>query len=113
MTTDGRGRDGWRTALSLEGTELIAAYGRYLHEHEDLSVPTLRNYLSDLRHFAAWFEGRGQEERFEPASVTTPAITAYRAWMQHEAGLKPATINRRLVTLNRYFAWALRQGLIS
>ncbi len=32
--------------------------------------------------------------------------------MQHEARLKPATINRRLVTLNRYFAWALGQGLI-
>ncbi|HEV2121676.1 MAG TPA: hypothetical protein VGW38_02740 [Chloroflexota bacterium] len=33
--------------------------------------------------------------------------------MQHEARLKPATINRRLVTLNRYFAWALGRGLIS
>lgn len=32
--------------------------------------------------------------------------------MQRGAGLKPATINRRLVTLNRYFAWALGRGLI-
>lgn len=45
--------------------------------------------------------------------MTTPAITAYQSWMQHEARLKPATIKRRLVTLNRYFAWALGQGLLS
>ncbi len=113
MTTDGRVRDGRKWALSPEGTEVIASYARYLHEHEDLSVPTLRNYLSDLRHFAAWYERRGEEKRFDPTGVTTPAITAYRSWMQHEVGLKPTTINRRLVTLNRYFAWALRQGLIS
>lgn len=105
--------DGCKGALSPEGTEAVARYGRYMQEHEDLSAPTLRNYLSDLRHFAAWYEGRGEGEFFEPAGITTPAITAYRSWMQHGAQLKPATINRRLVTLNRYFAWALRQGLIS
>ncbi len=104
---------GRKAALSTEGAEAVAMYGRYMQEHEDLSAPTLRNYLSDLRHFAAWYEGRGEGECFGPTGVTTPAITAYRGWMQHEARLKPTTINRRLVTLNRYFAWALGQGLIS
>ncbi len=103
--------------MSAEGAEAVDSYGRYLREHEDLSAPTLRNYLSDLRHFAAWYEstymeGRAEGASFDPADVTTPAITAYRGWMQREAHLKPATINRRLVTLNRYFAWALGQGLI-
>ncbi len=97
---------------------MVATYGRYLREHEDLSAPTLRNHLSDLRHFAAWYEAsyiEGQTEgaSFDPADVATPAITAYRSWMQHEAHLKPATINRRLVTLNRYFAWAMERGLIA
>ncbi len=88
MTTDTETRDGRKAALSPEGVEAVATYGRYLREHEDLSAPTLRNYLSDLRHFAAWYEGRGEGECFEPAGITTPAITAYRSWMQHEARLK-------------------------
>ncbi len=95
-------------------------YGRHLGKHEDLSAPTVRNYLSDLRHFASWYEASyidGVEgetgTRFDPAAISTPAITAYRSWMQHTARLKPATVNRRLVTLNRYFAWALEQGLIA
>lgn len=104
--------------LSAEGAEAVETYGRYLRGHEDLAAPTLRNYLSDLRHFATWYEASSLGERaggasFAPADVTTPAITAYRSWMQREAGLKPATINRRLVTLNRYFAWALERGLVS
>ena len=95
-------------------------YGRHLGKHEDLSAPTVRNYLSDLRHFAGWYEAsyfegtQGDEGAcFDPTVITTPAITAYRSWMQHTARLKPATVNRRLVTLNRYFAWAVEQGLIS
>ncbi len=107
-----------KAALSPEGAEAVDSYGRHLREHEDLSAPTLRNYLSDLRHFAAWYEPLYMERRtegacFGPADVATPAITANRSWMQREARVEPATINRRLVTLNRYFAWALGQGLIS
>jgi integrase/recombinase XerC len=118
MTIDTDTREGPKAALSPEGTEAVATYGRYLREHEDLATPTLRNYLSDLRHFGIWYETSYMESRaegvsFDPADVTTPAITAYRSWMQHQARLKPATINRRLVTLNRYFAWALGQGRIS
>ncbi len=112
MTHGNGAGEGRRMTLSPEGAEVVDVYGRYLREHEDLAAPTLRNYLSDLKHFAAWYEGRGEGERFDPAGVTTPAITAYRSWMQREARLKPATINRRLVTPNRYFAWALGQGLI-
>ncbi len=76
-----------KPALSPGGAEAVDSYGRYLREHEDLSAPTLRNYLSDLRHFAAWYEGsymQGGEAgaAFHPREVTTPAITAYRSWMQ-------------------------------
>ncbi len=106
MTTDGEASEARKAPLSSEGAEAVDSYGRYLREHEDLSAPTLRNYLSDLRHFAAWYEASYIEggAAFHPREVTTPAITAYRSWMQHEARLKSATINRRLVILNRYFA---------
>ncbi|MDP9478320.1 MAG: phage integrase N-terminal SAM-like domain-containing protein [Actinomycetota bacterium] len=118
MAIDTEAGKGWKVALSPAGAEAVATYGRHLREHEDLSTPTLRNYLSDLRHFAAWYEAsyiEGGEGGtcFHPAEITTPAITAYRGWMQHTGNLKPATINRRLVALNRYFAWALARRMIS
>ncbi len=94
MTMDTEMSQGRKPALSPEGAEAVDSYGRYLREHEDLSAPTLRNYLSDLRHFAAWYEAsyiEGGEGGtcFHPAEITTPAITAYRGWMQHTGNLKP------------------------
>ncbi|MDP9383158.1 MAG: hypothetical protein M3Q29_24055, partial [Chloroflexota bacterium] len=73
MAIDTETREGRKPALSPEGAEAVATYGRYLREYEDLSAPTLCNYLSDLRHFAAWYEGRGEGNQFDPAGVTTPA----------------------------------------
>ncbi len=105
-------------ATSREGRSAIDAYGRYLREEQDLSAPTLRNYLSDLRHFAAWCEGSwsaGEDEAlpFDPTAVATPTITSYRSHLRTVLGLKPATVNRRLVTLKRYFGWARETGITS
>jgi integrase/recombinase XerD len=44
--------------------------------------------------------------------VATPAITRYRSYLQTVAQLRPATINRYLISLKRYFAWAVDAGLI-
>jgi integrase/recombinase XerC len=103
--------------LSAEGQEALDAYARYLREEQDLAVPTLRNYLSDLRHFAAWCElswaeGGDEPEPFRPPAVSTPTITRYRSYLQTVAELKPATVNRHLVSIKRYFAWAADAGLV-
>jgi integrase/recombinase XerC len=45
--------------------------------------------------------------------VTTPTLTTYRAHVQTVLGLSPATINRHLVSLKRYFGWALEVGLVA
>ena len=105
-------------SISVVGRVAISTYALYLRGEQDLSAPTIRNYLSDLRHFAAWCEsswGEGEEEMapFEPGAVTTPTITSYRSHLQTVLGLRPATINRRLVTLKRYFGWAREVGLIA
>jgi integrase/recombinase XerC len=95
-------------------------YAAYLKDEEDLSPSTVRNYLSDLRHFAAWCEttweeGKEQEagQPFAPSSVSTPTITRYRSYLQTVLRLKPASINRSLVTLKRYFSWAVDVGLVA
>jgi len=104
--------------LSAGGQEAVAEYAQYLHREQDLRADTRRNYLSDLRQFAAWCggawgDGRGDAARFAPSAVTTPTITAYRAHLQAVVRLAPATSNRHLVRLKRYCGWACDRGLVA
>lgn len=106
-----------RPNISERGEQTLSQFEQYLRDEEDLSAPTLRNYLSDLRQFIAWCEstweeGREEDHHFDPAAVATPAITRYRSYLQTVARLRPATINRYLISLKRYFAWAVDVGLI-
>jgi integrase/recombinase XerD len=103
-------------ALSAAGQAALAAYGEHLRHQHDLRPATHRNYTSDLRQFAAWCEHTWRAADaaavFALAHVTTPTFTAYRAYLQ-ALGLSPATINRHLVSLKRYCAWAHEQGLVA
>jgi len=104
-------------ALSPAGQRALAEYAVALQEREDLRPDSLRNYVSDLRQFAAWYEATtaaGQEAStpFGPPEITTPTITRYRDYLQHTCGLKPATINRTLISIKRYCAWAVEGGQI-
>jgi len=107
-----------KPALSGLGQHALGQYAAYLRDDADMRPATLRNYLSDVRQFMAWCEatwaaGRETGESFNPAAVTTPALTRYRAHLQHALGLKPASVNRTLVSLKRYFAWAATTGIIA
>src|SRR6266849_4327523 len=101
-----------RPALSPLGQQVLDQYERQICTQEDLTAATIRNYLSDLHHFAAWYEsmrGQGREEAppFCPEAITTPTITDYRAYLQQTLRLKPNSVNRSLISLKRYFAWRL------
>jgi integrase/recombinase XerD len=90
-------------ALTPSGQQALDRFAQQVRECEDLRPATVRNYLSDLRHFIAWCEERWQsddstevsaDERadqtpvtFAPQSVTTPTLTAYRAFLQSTLGL--------------------------
>ncbi|HEX6290941.1 MAG TPA: tyrosine-type recombinase/integrase [Herpetosiphonaceae bacterium] len=105
-------------SISSAGQQAIELYRQYLHDEQDLSADTCRNYLSDLRHFAAWCEGswmEGQEatRSFNPQEIGASVITQYRGYMQTVCRLQPATINRHLISLKRYFAWARERGNIA
>lgn len=106
-----------RPALSEAGELILAQYEQRLRTEEDLTAATIRNYLSDLRHFAVWCEslwkqGCEKERSFTLGAVTTPTLTDYRTYLQHELALKPNSVNRSFISLKRYFAWLLstRQG---
>jgi integrase/recombinase XerD len=105
-----------KPVLLAGGQAVLAAYADHLHRQRDLRPATHRNYTSDLRQFAARWEATGREgdgpEAFTPAHLTTPTLTAYRAQLQ-TLGLSPATINRDLVSLKRFCAWAHEQELVA
>ena len=103
--------------ISRAGMEALNQYKAFLQHTEDMSPVTIRNYLSDLRQFiawceASWQEGHDSEDSFAPTSVVTPTLTRYRSYLQTVLRLKPASVNRTLVSLKRYFAWATNDGLI-
>lgn len=94
--------------LSAQAQTAFDVFQLYLNESADLRPATIRNYLSDLRQFIAWFE-REHNKRFRPDQVTTPTLTTYQHYLQIDLDRKPSTINRHLVTLKRYFAWAVER----
>ncbi len=104
--------------LSAAGEKEIERYGGYLRDEQDLAADSVRNYLSDLRQFAAfceatWAEGEEADEPFSPAAVTTPTITLYRSHLKNVLEMKPASINRHLISIKRYLAWATDEGLVA
>ncbi|OPY56653.1 MAG: Tyrosine recombinase XerC [Pelotomaculum sp. PtaU1.Bin035] len=104
--------------VSERADDCITEFIRSLSENEDLNQKTLREYASDLRNLAHWFEETWSSHSegsicFQPSEITTPTIVQYREYLQKIRCLKPATVNRRLNTLKRYFEWALRQDLVA
>ena len=104
-----------RPCLSHVGEQAISEYESCLRSLTDLSPVTLRNYLSDLRQFVAWYESGNCESGldFLPQGVSTPILTGYRRYLQENLQLKPASVNRYLVTLKGYFSWAKSTGKIN
>ncbi len=109
-------------SLSASGEEAVAHYREVLWEYEDLTNASRRNYLSDLRHFAAWYEAhyaRRTDEAslshmsFGPQAITTPALTRYRTYLQKDLHQKPNSVNRALMSVKRYCSWAMQKQLIS
>ncbi len=101
--------------ISPAATDVLTRFEQQLREVEDLSASTLRAYLADLHHFAFWYEARETGEtgqlRFGPGQLTTPLLTRYRSHLQQDLHLKPASVNRALVSLKRFCAWAEQAGL--
>lgn len=106
------------SSLSEAGKQAVARYETYLRTEVDLRPATIRNYLADVSLFAVWCESTWADgvevgEAFSPANVVTPTITQYRAYLQTVAKLKPATINRALISIRRYLDWAVDAELIN
>jgi integrase/recombinase XerC len=91
---------------SFEGYD---EYREYL-QTAGKSSHTTRAYLQDLQAFVAWFRTSNGEE-CSPRAVDPRDITEYRGYLLR-TGVSPATVNRRLISLRRFFKWAHRRRLV-
>jgi integrase/recombinase XerC len=78
---------------------------------QEVAAKTLVNYRSDLLCFGRWFAGVN-DEAFTAAAVTPTDVRDYRTYLVQEERRKPATVNRRLAALRKFFTWAQATGRI-
>ena len=102
--------------LSAAGQHTLGQYTQVPQHLEDLSTITIRNYLSDLRQFIAWYERSWhnilEDRTFTLQAVTPSLLIRYREYFQTTLGLKPSTVNRTLMSLKRSFSWARKTQFI-
>lgn len=81
----------------------IKGFADYLLD-KDKSELTVKAYISDLKQFADWFDGM-------PVGEVKPRhVIAHRNGLV-EGGGKPATVNRKLVSIYVFFRWAVSRNL--
>jgi integrase/recombinase XerC len=80
--------------------------------HEEAAAKTIANYQSDLSLFARWFRDTTGEE-LSAAAVTPTDLRDYRSFLLTTKHASPATVNRHLAALKRFFRYALAMGWVT
>jgi site-specific recombinase XerD len=88
----------------------LAGFKQYM-EHVGKSEMTIKAYLMDIQGFARWFEGVNGE-KFTPEFITGTDLKAYRQYCLDKARMKPATWNRKRISLHVLWRWSLKSKLI-
>lgn len=92
-------------------TNIFSAFEQYLQDR-DVSILTLRGYLSDVQQFARWFE-QNNSEKFNLPAITPTDIREYREFLQATEKRKASTVNRKLAALSALMRWALQTNQIA
>src|SRR6266498_5308426 len=79
---------------------------------EEVSPQTRKAYRIDLALFQTWFES-SLDEPLTPHAVTRTDIRDYRSHLMNVEKRQPATVNRRLAALRKFFLWARARGLVT
>src|SRR5829696_10327468 len=85
---------------------------QFLNElrRQQLAHYTIENYASDLRVFARFFQGSTGEE-FQAGRITPTDIRDFKSHLVAVEQRSPATVNRGIYALRKFFHWAIAAGL--
>jgi len=92
-----------RPALCETELQWLEAFSQALWLEEGLSENTRDAYLSDLRHFLGFLDGRGLMEADKADVMRYLGVLL-------SAGQQPRTVARRRSALRRFYGWASREG---
>jgi integrase/recombinase XerD len=79
---------------------------------EEAAAKTVANYKSDLGLFARWFRDTTGED-FAAAAITPTDLREYRSYLLTTKRSSPATVNRHLAALKRFFRFAQATGWVT
>jgi len=80
---------------------------------EKISPVSLKNYLSDFRHFAGWLilklKVKNEKLKIEDGAINHALIEEYKSYLI-ENNLPHKTVNRRLSTIRKFCSFCISQG---
>ena len=91
-----------------ESEDVLASCCEYLAD-SGLSPRTIRNYVADLRDLTSWLAHSGRESLL---ATTEEDIRAYCLQLATAKAHPPATVNRRLQGIRKFFRYAAQTGLV-
>lgn len=89
--------------------ELFTRFEEHL-ARSALASTTIVNYLADLKTFARW-HADAKGAAYSLLELTPDDIREYRCHMQTNEEWAPATINRRLQAVRKFYGFAMETGL--
>lgn len=92
-------------------------FANYLYLSKTSHI-TIKNYLIDIEQFFHWLKtvssskSQKQSDQELLQQISTPIIEEYKKRLLYDAHFSPASINRKLSALRKYFIFAKEQQLI-
>jgi site-specific recombinase XerD len=97
-----------RGVPTIDSKGLLTQFRAHLVD-TGLSPATVVNYMADLRAFWRWSE-KARDAEVSPFGLEPPDIEEYCAFLRDGRNQAPATVNRRLQALRKFFKFAMEQG---
>ncbi len=88
--------------------DVLVGYGGYLSA-SGLSASTVKSYVADLKDLGSWLR---EHDSGSPVAATENDLRAYCRYLVAAKDHPPATVNRRLQAMRKFFRYALDRGLI-
>lgn len=86
---------------------MIQTYLQYQEKVKNLTPRTCGEYRKDLGVFCTWLERRGRKL----TEVTKSTVDAY-LMDEHDRGMQPETIKKRLTAVRMFYQWAWHEGIV-
>ena len=91
--------------------KLLTNFQKHMDD-QDLSPLTVKGYLSDLNHFARWFE-QTNGEVLTVQRITPTDVKEYKHFLLSVESRKAGTVNRRLASIAALCKWARQNKQIT